>query len=105
MDIKQYDIILVNLEPTIGSEIKKTLPCVIISPIEMNKFLNTIIVKAKSTSGASGGGEDKKIKKNRETFCNMADWPTKLVVYYDSWENHISHITLRTDGKKKSFIK
>jgi mRNA interferase MazF len=44
MDLKQYQIVLVNLDPTIGSEIKKTRPCVIISPDEMNKFLRTIII-------------------------------------------------------------
>ncbi len=44
MDLKQYQIILVNLDPTIGSEIKKTRPCVIISPDEMNKYLQTITI-------------------------------------------------------------
>jgi mRNA interferase MazF len=44
MELKQYQIILVNLDPTIGSEIKKTRPCVIISPDELNKYLQTIIV-------------------------------------------------------------
>ena len=44
MELKQYSIVLVNLEPTIGSEIKKTRPCVVISPDEMNKHLNTIVV-------------------------------------------------------------
>ena len=39
----QYSIVLVNLDPTIGSEIKKTRPCVIISPNEMNFNINTII--------------------------------------------------------------
>ena len=37
-------MVLVNLDPTIGSEIKKTRPCVIISPDEMNKYLQIIIV-------------------------------------------------------------
>ncbi len=50
MDLKQYQIVLVNLDPTIGSEIKKTRPCVIISPDEMNKFLRTIIVAPKTTT-------------------------------------------------------
>ena len=50
MDLKQYQIILVNLDPTIGSEIKKTRPCVIISPDEMNKFLRTIIVAPMTTT-------------------------------------------------------
>jgi len=44
MDYKQYDIVIVNLDPTIGSEIKKTRPCVIVSPDEMNKFLRTITI-------------------------------------------------------------
>ncbi|NVO02493.1 MAG: type II toxin-antitoxin system PemK/MazF family toxin [Bacteroidetes bacterium] len=44
MELKQYDIVLVNLDPTIGSEIKKTRPCAIISPDEMNKYLQTIII-------------------------------------------------------------
>src|SRR5665647_742023 len=44
MEIKQYQIILVNLDPTVGSEIKKTRPCVIISPDEMNKHLRTVII-------------------------------------------------------------
>lgn len=42
--INQYEIVLVNLDPTIGSEIKKTIPCVVISPNEMNKYLNTIVI-------------------------------------------------------------
>ena len=44
MELKQYTIILVTLDPTIGSEIKKTRPCLIISPNEMNKYLQTIVV-------------------------------------------------------------
>ena len=44
MELIQYQIVLVNLDPTVGSEIKKTRPCVIVSPNEMNKFLNTIVV-------------------------------------------------------------
>ena len=50
MDLKQYQIVLVNLDPTIGSEIKKTRPCVIISPNEMNKYLRTIIVAPMTTT-------------------------------------------------------
>ncbi len=50
MELKQYEIVLVNLDPTIGSEIKKTRPCVIISPNEMNKYLRTIIVAPMTTT-------------------------------------------------------
>ena len=44
MELNQYEIVLVNLDPTIGSEIKKIRPCLIISPNEMNKFLQTLII-------------------------------------------------------------
>ncbi len=44
MVVEQYEIVLVNLAPTIGSEIKKTRPCVIISPNEMNLHLDIIII-------------------------------------------------------------
>jgi mRNA interferase MazF len=50
MEIRQYEIILVNLDPSIGSEIKKTRPCVVISPDEMNKHLRTIVVAPMSTT-------------------------------------------------------
>ena len=50
MELKQYEIVLVNLDPTIGSEMKKTRPCVIISPNEMNKYLQTIIVAPMTSS-------------------------------------------------------
>jgi len=49
MEINQYQIILVNLDPTIGSEIKKTWPCVVISPNEMNKYLRTIVIAPMTT--------------------------------------------------------
>lgn len=49
MDIDQYQIVLVNLDPTLGGEIKKTRPCVVISPDEMNKHLRTIVVAPMTT--------------------------------------------------------
>lgn len=44
MKISQYEIFLVNLEPTLGSEIIKTGPCVVVSPDEMNQYLKTIVI-------------------------------------------------------------
>lgn len=44
MEIQQYDLVLVNLDPTIGSEMKKTRPCAVISPNEMNKYLQTVVI-------------------------------------------------------------
>jgi len=54
MELKQYSIVLVNLNPipkVIGrSEIKKTRPCVILSPNEINKFLKTVVVAPMTTN-------------------------------------------------------
>ncbi len=50
MELRQYQIVLVNLDPTIGSEMKKTHPCVIISPDEMNKYLQTIVIAPMTSS-------------------------------------------------------
>lgn len=44
MNPKQYEIVLVNLNPTLGSEISKTRPCVILSPDEQNDTIRTLIV-------------------------------------------------------------
>jgi mRNA interferase MazF len=44
MVVKRFDICLVNLDPTIGKEIKKTRPCLIISPDQSNMWLDTIII-------------------------------------------------------------
>jgi mRNA interferase MazF len=49
--VKRFDVYLINLDPTIGSEIKKTRPCLIISPDEMNRYINTAIVAPMSTKG------------------------------------------------------
>ena len=50
LGMNRFDIYLVNLDPTIGSEIQKTRPCVIISPDEMNKFIRTVIVAPMTTA-------------------------------------------------------
>ena len=44
IDMQQYTIVTVNLDPTVGKEIKKTRPCIVISPIEMNENLQTVII-------------------------------------------------------------
>lgn len=49
MVISQYDVFLVNLDPTVGREIKKTRPCLIISPSEMNANISTVIVAPMTT--------------------------------------------------------
>ena len=51
MVVKRFEIFLVNLDPTVGSEIKKTRPCLVISPDQMNLYINTVIVAPMTTKG------------------------------------------------------
>ena len=51
MAVERSDVHLVNLDPTIGSEIKKPRPCVVISPDEMNRHLRTAIVAPLTSQG------------------------------------------------------
>ena len=50
MVMKRFEVWLVNLDPTIGSEIRKTRPCLIISPDVANKHLHTVSVAAMTSS-------------------------------------------------------
>lgn len=69
-------MILINLDPTIGSEMKKTRPCVIISPNEMNKFLKTIVI-APMTS-------------------NLKAYPTRIQINFDNRQGSIVLDQIRT---------
>lgn len=51
MVAKRFDVYLVNLDPTVGKEIKKTRPCLIISPDEMNQHIATVIIAPMTTRG------------------------------------------------------
>lgn len=53
MELNQYSIYLVNLDPTIGHEIKKVRPCVVISPNEMNRHLKTVLLAPMTTKSHS----------------------------------------------------
>jgi len=81
MEIIQYQIILVNLDPTLGSEIKKTRPCVVISPNEMNKFLNTVVIAPMTTSSKN--------------------YPTRIEVEHDSKIGWIVLDQIRTIDKQR----
>lgn len=65
MEITQYQIVLVNLDPTIGSEMKKTRPCVVISPDEMNRYLQTIVIAP--ITGSSKPYPTRAVLKNNKT--------------------------------------
>ena len=51
MVARRFDVYLIALDPTRGSEIKKTRPCVVISPDEMNQHIATVIVAPMTTKG------------------------------------------------------
>jgi mRNA interferase MazF len=81
MELKQYSIVLVNLDPTIGSEIKKTRPCVIISPNEMNKYLSTIVLAPMTT--------------------NLKKYPTRVLVKHNGKKGMIAIDQIRTVDKTR----
>lgn len=81
MEITQYSIVLVDLDPTLGSEIKKTRPCVIVSPDEMNKYLNTIVLAPMTT--------------------NFKRYPTRVVVEHDGKKGMIVIDQIRTVDKAR----
>lgn len=81
MDLSQYSIVLVNLDPTMGSEIQKTRPCVIVSPNEMNKFLNTIVLAPMTTS--------------------MKKYPTRVAVNHNGKKGMIAIDQVRTVDKMR----
>ena len=51
MVVKRFDVYLTNLDPTVGSELKKIRPCLVISPDEMNQSIATIIIAPLTTRG------------------------------------------------------
>jgi mRNA interferase MazF len=51
MVVKRFDVYLVALDPTIGSEVQKTRPCLVVSPDEMNRHIATVIVAPMTTQG------------------------------------------------------
>lgn len=83
--LKQYDIVIVNLDPTMGSEIRKTRPCVILSPDEMNKYLKTIII-APITSKSK-------------------PYPTRILIELRGKENWVVIDQIRTIDKRRIYKK
>ena len=82
MEINQYQIVIVNLDPTVGKEIRKTRPCLVISPDEMNRHLDTVII-APITSGTR-------------------DYPTRVKFIFEGAVNRIAIDQLRTIDKSRT---
>jgi mRNA interferase MazF len=51
MVTNRFDVFLISLDPTLGSEIRKTRPCLIVSPDEMNQYIRTVIIAPMTTKG------------------------------------------------------
>ena len=51
MVAKRFEVYLVNLDPTVGAEIQKTRPCVVVSPDDMNRHIATVIIAPMTTQG------------------------------------------------------
>ena len=81
MELIQYSIVLVNLDPTLGSEIQKTRPCVIVSPNEMNKHLKTIVICPITT--------------------NTKEYPTRVAVKQDGKSGMMIIDQIRTIDKSR----
>ncbi len=79
MEVKQYQIVLVNLEPTLGSEIQKTRPCVIVSPNEMNDNLKTVVIAPMTSTSRK--------------------YPTRVKVKHNSQEGWVVIDQIRTIDK------
>jgi len=79
MVVKRFDVYLVNLDPTIGSEIQKTRPCLIVSPDEMNRHIATVIVAPMTTKGR--------------------DYPTRVACRFQGKDGQVVLDQLRTVDK------
>lgn len=51
MEVSRFEVHLVSLDPSIGGEIRKTRPCLVVSPDEMNRYIRTVIVAPMTTKG------------------------------------------------------
>ena len=81
VSVDQYSVWLVNLDPTVGSEIRKTRPALVISPDEMNEVLKTVIVAPMTTK--------------------VRGWPTRVKISFQGKEGEIALDQIRTIDKRR----
>jgi mRNA interferase MazF len=81
MEVNRFDVFLVSLDPTIGHEIKKTRPCTVISPDEMNHHIGTVIIAPMTTKGR--------------------DYPTRVQCTFQRVEGQIVLDQIRTVDKAR----
>lgn len=81
MVVRRFDVFLVNLDPTVGSEIRKTRPCLIVSPDQMNRHIATVIVAPMTTRGRP--------------------YPTRVACTFEGRDGQVVLDQLRTVGKTR----
>jgi mRNA interferase MazF len=81
MEVNRFDVFLVALDPTVGHEIKKTRPCTVISPDEMNHHIGTVIIAPMTTKGR--------------------DYPTRVSCSFQGVEGQVVLDQIRTVGKAR----
>lgn len=81
MVVNRFEVWYVNLEPTIGSEISKVRPCLVISPDNTNRYLNTVIVAALTST--------------RKRF------PTRVDCFFDAREGQVALDQIRSVDKRR----
>lgn len=79
--LHRFEVYLISLDPTEGSEIKKTRPCLVISPNEMNRHIRTVMVAPMTT--------------------RVRDYPTRVSITFQSKEGQIVLDQIRTVDKKR----
>ena len=99
--MKQYELVIVNFDPTIGSEIKKTRPCVIVSPNEMNDILNTIIIVPITSNKKK---YPTRIQINKSDIKGMIAIDQIRTIDKKRIINNLGQITTRTAMKIKDII-
>lgn len=81
MVVQRFDVFLVTLDPTVGSEIQKTRPCVVVSPDEMNRQVRTVIIAPMTTQGQN--------------------YATRIPCLFNGKSGHIALDQIRTVDKRR----
>ncbi|MCI0526666.1 MAG: type II toxin-antitoxin system PemK/MazF family toxin [Nitrospira sp.] len=81
MVVKRFEVYLVNLDPTLGAEIQKTRPCLVISPDEMNRHIKTVIIAPMTTKGRA--------------------YPTRVLCKFEGKEGQVVLDQIRTVDKTR----
>jgi mRNA interferase MazF len=81
MAVKRFEVYLINLDPTVGDEIQKTRPCLVISPDEMNRYIGTVMIAPLTTKGRP--------------------YPSRVTCYFQDKEGQIVLDQIRTVDKTR----